>query len=141
MPSTTPHTGPYDSDFDDPLLSVDIDGYEPDAEERNWGLIAHLSSFAGFVIPFGNVLGPLVVMLTKRETSAFVEDQARESLNFQITILLATIVAAVSLIALVGFLLLPAVMLWWLVGTIMASVKASNGEWYRYPYTLRLVKG
>ena len=141
MPSTVPHTGPYDSDFDDPLLDVDLDGYEPDRDERNWGLIAHLSALSGFIIPFGSIVGPLVVYLTKRDESAFVEDQAREALNFQITIMLASIVAAISMIALIGFVLLPAVLVWWLVGTILGGVRASNGERYRYPFTIRFVKG
>lgn len=140
MPSTVPHTGPYDSDFDDPLFDVEVQGYEPDDQERSLALIAHLSALAGFIVPFGSVLGPLVVYLTKRDESAFVEDQAREALNFQITVILATLASAVLMIVLIGFVLLPVVLIWWLVGTILGATKASAGEWYRFPYTLRLVK-
>jgi uncharacterized Tic20 family protein len=110
------------------------------AEERQWGLIAHLSALAGLIIPFGNVLGPLVVWLIKKDQLSFAADQAKEALNFHITVALAGIVCAVLMLVFIGFLLLPLLGLFALVFTIVAAVKVSNGEAYRYPFTLRLIK-
>ena len=129
MESRTINTGPYDSDFDDPRFDgPDYGGLSKD--DRTWAMLAHLSALAGFVIPFGNVLGPLVIWLVKREGSAFVDDQGREALNFQITVTIAAIVSIILMV--VG--------LAWLILSIVAGVKANEGERYRYPFTLRLIK-
>ena len=139
MSSTVPHTGPYDSDFDAPLAD-DLAGYEPDHEEKTMGMIAHLLGFAGLAVPFGSVIGPLVVYLVKRDESAFIEDQAREALNFQIWTGIAMVASAVLIFVGVGIVLLPLVALGWLVGTIVGAIRAKDGEWYRYPWTVRLIK-
>jgi len=108
-------------------------------DERTWGLLAHLSALSGFVVPFGSVLGPLIVWQVKKNEMAFVDDQGKEALNFQITLLLEMLVAGLLCFVLIGFLLLPAVMLYGLVMTIIGGVQANNGVRYRYPLTLRLV--
>jgi uncharacterized Tic20 family protein len=82
----------------------------------------------------------VVVWSLKKNDYSFVDDQGKESLNFQITITIASIVAAFTVLLLIGFLLLPAVLLFGFVMTIIGAVKASNGEWYRYPLTIRFVK-
>lgn len=138
METPTYNTGPYDSDFDDP--SFDAPFGEPTQDDRTWGLIAHLSALAGLVIPFGNILGPLVVWLTKRDQSAFVADQAKEALNFQITASIALVVSAFLIIVLIGIVLLPIIGLGALVLTIVGGIKANEGTRYRYPLTMRLVK-
>lgn len=112
----------------------------PSAEERQWGLFAHLSALVGFLIPFGNVLGPLIIWQIKKAEMPFVDDQGKEALNFQITVLIAVIACLVLSVILIGFLLLPIVGIAALVLTIMGGIKANNGETYRYPFTLRLVK-
>jgi uncharacterized Tic20 family protein len=124
-----------DSDFDDPRFDPAL----PDAGERQMAMLAHLSALAGFVIPFGNIAGPLVMYLVKREESEFVADQAREALNFQITVTIAVMISAVLIFLLIGLVLLPIVGIAWLVLTIVAAVKANEGTRYRYPFTLRLV--
>ncbi|HBD19411.1 MAG TPA: DUF4870 domain-containing protein [Arenimonas sp.] len=103
-------------------------------------MISHLSSLVGFIIPLGNVLGPLVVWLIKKDTMPFVDDQAKEALNFNITVLIAAIVSGILTVILIGFLLLLVVGLGWLVLTVMAAIKANEGVSYRYPFTLRLIK-
>lgn len=138
MDPRTLNTGPYDSDFDDPLLANEA--YDLTQDERTMGLLAHLSAFAGVVIPFGNIGGPLLVWLLKRDQSAFVADQAREALNFQITATLAMIVSFVLMFVLIGIPMLIVVTLAWLVLTIVGGVRANEGRRYRYPFTLRLVK-
>lgn len=141
MPSTIPHTGPYDSDFDDPLMDVDLDGYEPDSSERSMAMLGHLAGYAGLAFPFGSLLGPFLVYILKRDESAYIEDQAREALNFQITIMLAFLVSIPLMFIAIGFVTMLVAGVWWLVGTAIGATKANAGEWYRYPATIRFVKG
>lgn len=111
-------------------------GLSPD--ERTWGGAAHWSALIGAFVAMA-FLGPLLVLLVKGNTSPYVRAQSVESLNFQITMLIAIIVSFLLAFVLIGFLLLPVVGIWWLVFTIIGSVKSANGELYRYPLTLRLV--
>jgi uncharacterized protein len=111
----------------------------PTADERTWGMIAHLSALVASVVGFP-FLGPLIVWLTKGKESAWVEQHAKEALNFQITATVAIWISAFLMFCLVGFLLLPLIGLGALILTIMAGIKANNGEMYRYPATVRLVK-
>ena len=93
------------------------------AEERQWAMFAHLSALVGGILTsgwagsIGCFIGPLVIWMVKKDTMPFVDDQAKEALNFNITVGIA-----------------------WLVFTIIAAIKANQGERYRYPLTLRLVK-
>jgi uncharacterized protein len=113
----------------------------PTKEERTWGMIAHLSAFAVFVFPFaGNIIAPLIVWLARRDTSTFVEAEAKEALNFNISVALAGIVCGLLTFLLVGIPLGVILFLGWLVMTIIAAIKASEGVGYRYPISLRLVK-
>jgi uncharacterized protein len=118
-----------------------LSGAPPTQDERTWGMIAHLSAFAVFVFPLGgNILAPLVIWLTRRDRSAYVEMEAREALNFNISVALGWIVCGSLVFALVGIPLGAALFLYWLVMAIVAAVKASEGVGYRYPFSLRLVK-
>ena len=110
------------------------------ADERQWAMIAHLSALSGYIIPLGNVLGPLIIWQVKKEGMPFVEDQAKEALNFQITVLIAVLICLALTLVLIGLLLLPVVGIGALVFTIIGGIKANSGESYRYPFTLRLVK-
>lgn len=110
-----------------------------EAEERNWGMFAHLSALIGFIIPLGSVVAPLVIWQIKKDTLPFAAEQAKESLNFNITVALAAIVSSILMMVLIGFLLLPIVVIAWLVLTVIAGMAASRGENYRYPLTLRLI--
>lgn len=103
-------------------------------------MFAHLSALAGFLIPFGNILGPLVVWLVKKDTMPFVDDQAKESLNFQITVTIAVIISIALIVLLIGIPLLFVIGLVALVLTIIAGIKANEGVTYRYPFALRLIK-
>lgn len=109
--------------------------------ERTWGMLAHLSALVGVVVPlFGCVLGPLVVWLGRRDQSSFVEGQAKEALNFNISVFLALIVCSFLMLVFIGFILGAALFIAWLVMTLIAAIKASEGIPYRYPLSLRLVK-
>jgi len=109
-------------------------------QERMWGMLCHLSAFAGLLIPLGSILGPLIVWLVKKDEFAFVDDQGKESLNFQITMAIALAVSAVLTLIAIGFVLMALVGVYEIVMVIIASVRANGGERYRYPVCLRLVK-
>jgi len=110
-------------------------------DEQNWAMICHLSALAGFLIPFGNIAGPLIVWLIKRAEMPLVESNGKEALNFQITVLIAVAVCIPLMFILIGIPLMIIIGLGALILTIMAAVKVSNGEFeYRYPLTLRLLK-
>jgi uncharacterized protein len=116
-------------------------GTSPTQDERTWGMIAHLSAFAVFIFPVGgNIIAPLIIWLTRRDTSAFVEQEAKEALNFNITVSLGWIVCGVLTFALIGIPLGLVLFLGWLVMTIVAAVKATEGVGYRYPISVRFVK-
>ena len=109
-------------------------------EERNWAMLSHLLALVGyFIIPLGNVAAPLIIYLMKKDESPFVADQARESLNFQISVCIYALISGVLVLILIGLLLLVVVGVAGAILTIIASVKAANGEAYRYPLALRLI--
>ncbi len=134
------------SEFDNVTAAPPPPSGAPSAEEKQWALFGHLSSLTGLVIPFGNVLGPLIIWLIKKDTLPFVEDQAKEALNFNITLALLGVVLVVLTLVTFGIgsiLTIPIgviVGIAWLVMTILAAMKCNEGTAYRYPFTLRLVK-
>ena len=100
---------------------------EVSQEERTMGMVAHLISLVGFVIPFGNVIGPLVIWLMKKDTMPFVDDQAKEALNFNITVLIAGIIGGILTLVVIGLLILAVVGIAWIVMTIMGVMKTNTG--------------
>ena len=121
--------------------STAASGAAPTENERTWGMLAHLSALVGLVIPLiGNVLGPLVVSIARSDQSAFVAAHAKEALNFNISVTLAALLCTLLMLVFVGFLLGSALFIAWLVMTLIAAIKASEGAAYRYPFSLRLVK-
>jgi uncharacterized protein len=116
-------------------------GSAPTENERTWAMLAHLSALAGLIMPLlGIVIGPLVVWLARRDESSFVAEHAREALNFNISVLIGAVVCGLLMLVFVGFLLGTALFIAWLVKTLVAAIKASEGEIYHYPFSLRLVK-
>ena len=122
-PPSSPLVGPYSPLVGRPLTQ----------DEKTWGMLAHLGGlFLGFI-------APLVVLLVKGTESPYTRAQAVEALNFQITLAIAYLVAFISFIVLIGFVLLPLVAIGHIVFGIMASVASGRGELYRYPLNVRLV--
>ena len=113
--------------------------HEVDKESRTMAMLCHLSSFSGFIIPFGNILGPLLIWLLKKESSSFVDDQGREAINFNITVMLAYIVSGILTLVLIGIFLLIVVFLIDVILTIIATIKANEGQAYRYPFNIRFL--
>jgi uncharacterized protein len=140
------------TDFNETLTPPPPPSGAPSAEERQWAMFAHLSALLGGILTsgwagsVGCFIGPLIIWLVKKDTMPFVDDQAKEALNFNITV--AIVFFALFLLALftLGFGLVISIPLWiiigiaWLVFTIIAAIKANEGVAYRYPFTLRLVK-
>ena len=112
----------------------------PSAEERQWALFAHLSALVGYIIPFGSIIGPLVIWQIKKNEMPFVDDQGKEALNFQITVAIIAIVCLVLVLILIGILLLWALAIANLVFIIIAALAANNGQAYRYPFAFRFIK-
>ena len=121
------------SDEERPAISTS------EATERNYAMAAHLAGFAGFVFPFGNIIGPLVAWQVGKDRGSYVNEQGKEALNFQITWTIYFVLSLLSILVLIGLLLVPVVAISWLVLTIVGAVKSANGEAYRYPLTWRLV--
>lgn len=113
---------------------------ENNAEARTYGMLCHLSALAGYIIPVGNIIGPLIFWLLKRDQHPFVNEQGKESLNFQISVLIYALLAGLLCIVFIGLLLLPLIGIGSLVFIIIASVRANAGESYRYPLTIRFIK-
>ena len=107
---------------------------------RTWCVMCHLSALAGFVIPgAGHILGPLIVWLVKRGDSAEIDAHGKEALNFQISMLIYNVVAGILCLIVIGFVLLAVLHVLNVVFVIIASLRASEGQMYRYPLTLRLL--
>lgn len=106
----------------------------PNNSERNIAMIAHLGTF---LFP---ILAPLLIYVLKEKESEYIAAHARESLNFQITMLIAVLVSALAMFIVIGFIALPFFLILNLVTVIIASVKAYRGETYNYPLSLRILK-
>jgi len=130
----------------DPTTTVpsSVSTVMPSHEERQWALFSHLAALLGGLVTghflgMGCFIGPLIIWLVKKDSMPFVDDQAKEALNFNITVAIAAMVCGVLMFVLIGFVLLPALAVVWLVLIIVAAIKANAGERYRYPFALRLI--
>ncbi|HEY2837797.1 MAG TPA: DUF4870 domain-containing protein [Pirellulales bacterium] len=110
------------------------------SDERMWAMCCHLASLAKYTaIPLANILGPLLIWQIKKDQSPLVDDQGKEAVNFQISVTLYVLVGLLSLCVGIGFIVLPVLGIFDFVFTIIAAVKANQGEMYRYPLTIRFV--
>jgi len=110
-----------------------------DKDERMWGMLCHLSALSGLIIPFGNLIGPLVVYTLKKDEYAFVADQGKESLNFQISVLVYLMISGIAVLLLVGIFFLLFVPFIAIILTVLAGVRANDGEYYRYPFCIHFI--
>lgn len=108
--------------------------YTPTSDERTLAILAHILTL---VFSF---LAPLVVYLIKKDDSKYVAEQAKESLNFQISICIYFAISFVLMIVIIGIFLLAALGIFSFIVIIIASIKASDNKIYRYPLTIRLIK-
>jgi len=108
---------------------------------RTWTVLCHAAALLGLFFHFlGHLLGPLIVWLVKRGDSPEVDAHGKESLNFQISMLIYDAIAAILCVVLIG---IPILIALWVLNTVLviiASIQASEGKFYRYPITIRLIK-
>ena len=109
-------------------------------EERQWAMFAHLGTFSSMFVPLGNFIVPIVIWQLKKHESDFVVEQAKESLNFQITLVVYALLSIVLCFIFIGFFLIFALVIFGLIMVIIGGVKANDGDDFRYPMTLRLFK-
>jgi uncharacterized Tic20 family protein len=109
-------------------------------DARTWAMLCHIGTFVGYIIPFGHIIAPLIIWLIKKDESPFVDDQGKESLNFQISISIYAVIAALLTLVVIGFVLVIALLTFDMVMVIIAAVKSNNGERYRYPLCMRFIK-
>lgn len=114
---------------------------EFERQSRNWGMLCHLSALSAFVgVPFGHLAGPLLIWLLKRNEYPYVDEQGKESLNFQLSMTIYGIIAAVLMLVVVGIFVLMALGVLNIIAVIVASVRANDGRPIRYPMTIRFLK-
>jgi uncharacterized Tic20 family protein len=111
-----------------------------DKEQRTWAMLCHLSALAGFIVPMGSVIGPLIVWLIKKEDMPLVAEHGRKALNFQITMLVAYIVCFILMIVAVGAILLPIVAIFSFVMVVIGAIKTNDGKPFSYPFSINLIK-
>jgi hypothetical protein len=108
--------------------------------ERNWAMLCHLSAFAGFFFPFGGIIGPLICWLTRRDESAWVSVNGRNALNFQLSMLLYMVLAVPLCLIIIGIPIIILLGTLKVVCIVIASVKASKGELFRYPLVIPFIQ-
>jgi uncharacterized protein len=139
VPPILPQPNPPPNPYEPPRTNAPVVPMS-ESDERTWALYCHLASYAMYVIPavgLANILGPLIVWHIKKGESEFVDDQGKESVNFQLSMTIYSLL--LSPLCLIG---LPAIFITWLASIIMpivAGMAAQKGERYRYPLTLRIV--
>ena len=112
-----------------------------DQDARLWATFCHLAALAAYIIsPIGGIIGALIVWLIKKDQSAFVDEQGKESLNFQITVAIGFLICIPLVFILIGILLAIALGIFNLVMIIVAAIKANSGEHWRYPISIRFIK-
>ena len=108
---------------------------------RTWCVLAHATALAGFLVPVaGHIVGPLIIWLAKRVDSPEIDAHGKESLNFQLSMLIYNVIAGILCLLIIGFAILFVLHILNVVFVIVASIQASEGKLYRYPISIRLIK-
>ncbi|CAB1057022.1 hypothetical protein D1BOALGB6SA_1761 [Olavius sp. associated proteobacterium Delta 1] len=109
-------------------------------EERQWAMFSHLGTFSACLIPFGNIIVPLVIWQVKKGESSFTVEHSKESLNFQISLMIYYIAATLLILVIIGFILFIGLFIFNIIIVIIAGLKANEGQYYKYPMTIRFIK-
>ncbi len=108
--------------------------------EKQWALLCHLSGLSGYVIPFGNIIVPIIIWSIKKEEMPMVNEHGKEVINFQISFTIWIIVASILTFVLIGLPILIALIVGQIVLVIIAAIKADKGELYHYPLSIQFIK-
>jgi uncharacterized Tic20 family protein len=111
-----------------------------DSRENTWAMLCHLSASLGYFLPFGHILGPLMIWLLKGQEFPKVNEHGREALNFQISVTLYALLAGILVVIGIGIPLLVFLFVFDLIAIIVAAVKTRGGEPVRYPLCIRFLK-
>ena len=109
-------------------------------DEQNWAVGLHLSTLAGSIVPLAGWVAPVVIWLAKREESAILDTQGKRVINMLLTLLIAYTISGLLCLVLIGFPLLGLVWLYSIAMPIYVAVKASEGNYIGYPYTIQFLK-
>ncbi|HQU08891.1 MAG: hypothetical protein B7X06_03455 [Verrucomicrobia bacterium 21-51-4] len=110
-------------------------------DEKLWGMLVHLSSLVQLLfIPLTHLICPMIIWLIKKDGSSWIDKQGKEAVNFNLSILIYGLIAWATVFFGIGVFLLPVVAIFWLVCTIIASIKASEGKCFCYPLSIRFLK-
>ncbi|MGD9182203.1 MAG: DUF4870 domain-containing protein [Desulfobacterales bacterium] len=120
-------------------ISKQRNGPLSEEEENKWAMWAHISTFSNALVPLGNFLGPIIIWQLKKNESEFVADQAKEALNFQISLIIYALISFLCIFIFIGVFMIIGLILFSLIIVIVAGVRANNGEYYRYPMCIRLI--
>lgn len=104
---------------------------------RQWSIILHLSQYAGFIIPFANLIAPIVIWQIKKDQMPELDIHGKRIVNWQISMLIYMAVSLVLSLILIGFLMMAILGILWLVFPLIGTIKASNGELWHYPLTIK----
>ena len=123
------------------MSTYSVNSRELDKKERTWGMLCHLTALLGITgVPFGHIFCPLIIWLLKKNDYPFVDEQGKESLNFQLSMTVYTLISALLIFIKIGFVLIIVLATVNLVLVIIASVKANSGETYQYPLKFRFIR-
>ncbi len=112
---------------------------EPSKDEKMWAMLTHISTFAAFVFPVGNIIAPLIIWLIKKDEYPLVDDQGKEVINFQISMTIYIIASVILIFVVIGIPILIGLGIFDFIITIIAAIKANDGIKYRYPITIRFI--
>ncbi|MBV1907873.1 MAG: DUF4870 domain-containing protein [Kangiellaceae bacterium] len=129
------NTSPSQEETNQPVAEATLS-----QDDKNMGMFCHLAAFAGLVIPFGMIIGPLVIWLMKKDQSEYIDYHGKESVNFQITMAIAFMISFVLMFVVIGVFLMFGLAIFELIVIIMAAIKANEGERYQYPFNFRFIK-
>lgn len=108
--------------------------------ERDWAMFCHLSTFAGYFFPFGGIIGPIICWVSRKDQSEWVNVNGKSALNFQISMLLYTVLLIPLCFILVGIPFLVALGILEVVCVIVASIRAAKGEVFKYPISIPFIQ-
>ncbi len=109
-------------------------------DEKQYALFIHLSIFAGFLIPFGNIIAPVILWSLKRKESEYIDYHGKEVINFQISIMILAFISVLTMFILIGIPLIVVTLFACILLPVLGAIAANNGERYKYPFIFRFVK-
>jgi len=112
----------------------------PSKAERTWAMLCHISVFIGIIIPFGNILAPLIIWLIKKDEMSFVKDQGIQVLNFQISMTIYLMLSIFLIILLIGIPMVFGLFIINFISTIIGAIQSNDGKFYRYALSIQFIK-